>query len=141
MKNVVVLIVEDEALIRMSAVHMVEDAGFVAIEAGNADEAITILESRSDITAVFTDINMPGSIDGLKLAHAIRGRWPPIHLVITSGLQSPFENEMPANGRFIQKPYAAEQLVAELTKLFVPQWMGSDGNQRADNARVKPCTD
>ena len=73
----VVLIVEDEALIRMGAAQMVEDAGFEVLEASNADEAITMLETRSEIRAVFTDINMSGSIDGLKLAHAIRRRWPP----------------------------------------------------------------
>jgi CheY-like chemotaxis protein len=73
------LIVEDEALIRMNAVQMVEDAGYVALEASNADDAIAILKSRRDIGAVFTDVNMSGSTSRLKLAHAIRHRWPPIH--------------------------------------------------------------
>ena len=74
----VVLIVEDEFLLRIDAVDMIAAAGFEVVEAGNADEAIEILEARRDITVVFTDIQMPGSMDGLKLARAIRGRWPPM---------------------------------------------------------------
>ena len=71
-----VLVVEDEMVLRMKAIDIVEDAGFTAIEAVNADEAMTILESRSDISLLFTDIQMPGSLDGLKLAHAVHRRWP-----------------------------------------------------------------
>ena len=118
MHKSVVLVVEDEALIRMSAVQMVEDAGFMAVEACNADEAIVILESRPDIRAVFTDINMSGSMDGWKLAHAIRGRWPPIHLIVTSGLHIPEEGQLPVKGLFIRKPYSAEQVTAALRELF-----------------------
>jgi CheY-like chemotaxis protein len=119
MSNAVVLVVEDEALIRMSAVQMVEDAGFAVLEACNADEAIKLLVSRHDIRAVFTDINMSGSsMDGWKLAHAIRGRWPPIHLIVTSGLCTPEEGQLPAKGLFIRKPYSAEQVTAALWKLF-----------------------
>ena len=73
----VVLIVEDEALVRMIAVDMIEEAGFEILEAANADEAILLLEARRDITVLFTDIEMPGSMDGLRLAQAVRGRWPP----------------------------------------------------------------
>jgi len=82
----VVLLVEDELLLRMDAAAMVAEAGFEVVEAGDADEAIVILESRRDIRIVFTDIQIPGSMDGLKLANAIRGRWPPIRIVATSGL-------------------------------------------------------
>ena len=84
-KRPVVLIVEDEFLLRMDAVDMIAAAGFEVVEAANADQAIEILEARSDITVVFTDIQMPGSMDGLKLARAVRGRWPPIKIVATSG--------------------------------------------------------
>src|ERR1700753_1945496 len=84
----VVLIVEDEFLVRMDARQIIESAGFNVIEAGNADEAISILERRPEIRVVFTDIQMPGSMDGLKLAAAVRGRWPPIKIVATSGLRS-----------------------------------------------------
>jgi len=85
LKRPVVLIVEDEFLLRMEAADMVRAAGFEAVEAANADQAIEILEARRDIRVVFTDIQMPGSMDGLKLARAIRGRWPPIKIVATSG--------------------------------------------------------
>jgi len=118
MSKAVVLIVEDEALIRMSAVHIVEDAGFAVAQASNADEAIAILESRDDIRAVFTDINMSGSMDGWKLAHAIRGGWPPIHLIVTSGLRLPSAYQLPARSRFIGKPYTAAQVTAALHDLF-----------------------
>ena len=80
-----VLVVEDEIFCRFHAVDLVEAAGYRAIEASNADEAIAILEARKDIRIVFTDIDMPGSMDGLKLARAIRDRWPPIELILTSG--------------------------------------------------------
>ena len=69
-----VLVVEDEMLLRLRAVDIVEDAGFTALEAVNADEALSILELRSDISLLFTDIQMPGTMDGLKLAHYIRHR-------------------------------------------------------------------
>ena len=81
----VVLIVEDEFLLRIDAAEMIAAAGFEVIEAANADQAIEVLEARRDITVVFTDIQMPGSMDGLKLARAVRGRWPPIKIVATSG--------------------------------------------------------
>ena len=91
----VVLIVEDEFLIRMDAVDMIRSAGFDVVEAENADEAIFILEGRLDIAVVFTDVQMPGSMDGLKLAAAIRGRWPPIKIVATSGLLRFSQDDLP----------------------------------------------
>jgi CheY-like chemotaxis protein len=107
----VVLVVEDEPLIRMIAVAALGDAGFEVVEAGSADEAIVILESRSDIRVVFTDIMMPGSMDGVKLAAAIRGRWPPIELIITSARPMRVPSDLPARGIFLQKPYALAGLV------------------------------
>jgi two-component system, response regulator PdtaR len=116
-KRPVVLIVEDEFLIRMDALDMVRAAGFDAVEAENADEAIGILEARLDITLVFTDIQMPGSMDGLKLAAAIRGRWPPIKIVATSGMLKISEDDLPAGSRFLPKPYSARQIAATLREL------------------------
>jgi CheY-like chemotaxis protein len=113
----VVLIVEDESLIRMDAVDMIRAAGFDAVEAANADEAISILEGRLDITVVFTDIQMPGSMDGLKLAAAIRGRWPPIKIVATSGLLKISEDDLPSGSRFLPKPYSDRQIVGALREL------------------------
>jgi CheY-like chemotaxis protein len=109
-KSAVVLIVEDEALVRLCAVTMVEEAGFDVIEAADADEAIRILESRSDIGVVFTDIQMPGSMDGLKLAHAVRSRWPPIKIIVTSGRGRVSDRDLPEGGRFFAKPYNPTQV-------------------------------
>src|ERR1017187_8269176 len=98
-KTPAVLVVEDEPLVRLGAVQAIEDAGFEVIEAANADEAIRILENRSDIRVVFTDIQMPGSIDGLKLVHAVRNRWPPIRIIVTSGHGRVSEQDLPEGGR------------------------------------------
>jgi CheY-like chemotaxis protein len=105
-----ILIVEDEPLVRLCAVQTVIEAGFEVIEAASADEAIRILERRSDIRVVFTDIQMPGSMDGLKLAHAIRNRWPPIKIIVTSGRELITEQDLPDGGRFIAKPYNPIQI-------------------------------
>ncbi|MEA2883227.1 MAG: hypothetical protein QOH32_2483, partial [Bradyrhizobium sp.] len=109
-----VLIVEDEMVLRMRAVDIVEDAGFRAVEAVNADQAISILESRSDISLLFTDIQMPGSMDGLKLAHAVHDRWPGIKIILVSGQVNPSEAERPTDSRFFGKPLSVEQMIAEL---------------------------
>jgi len=109
-----VLIVEDEMVLRMRAVDIVEDAGFRSIEAVNADQAISILESRSDISLLFTDIQMPGSMDGLKLAHAVHDRWPAIKIILVSGQVNPSEAERPADSRFFGKPLSVEQMITEL---------------------------
>ena len=113
----VILVVEDEELLRSLAVDLVEDAGFVPLAAKNADQAIAILEEHPDISLLFTDIHMPGSMDGLKLAHAARHRWPPIKIIIVSGKVRLSENDMPTNSRFFEKPYRAEHLIAELRSM------------------------
>jgi CheY-like chemotaxis protein len=113
----VVLIVEDEFLVRMNAVEMIEEAGFEVIEAGNADEAIAILEIRADIRVVFTDIQMPGSMDGWKLAAAVRGRWPPIKIIATSGHCVIREGDLPMGGVFLPKPYTSESISTTLHEL------------------------
>ena len=114
----VVLIVEDEFLLRMDAVEMIAAVGFEVVEAANADQAIDILESRRDITVVFTDIQMPGSMDGLKLARAVRGRWPPIKIIATSGHLHIGESDLPEGGRFLPKPYSAGQIAGVLRQLI-----------------------
>jgi len=119
-KRPVVLVVEDDFLIRMNAAEMIADAGFDVVEAASADEAIVILEDRLDITVVFTDIQMPGSMDGLKLAAAIRGRWPPIRIIATSGLVDVRQDEIPEGGRFLPKPYSPEQIIRTLRELANP---------------------
>src|SRR6201986_2791272 len=117
LKRPVVLVVEDEFLLRMDAADVIGAAGFEVLEAANADEAITILEARSDITVVFTDIQMPGSMDGLKLARAVRGRWPPIKIIATSGHLDVGESDRPEGGRFLPKPYSAGQVAGVLREL------------------------
>jgi CheY-like chemotaxis protein len=114
-----VLVVEDEFFSRWHAVELVESAGYIAIEASSADEAIAILEARKDIRVVFTDINMPGSMDGLKLARAIRDRWPPIELILTSGHFNVPESDIPDRGLFFPKPYRDQEIVSALHK-FIP---------------------
>ena len=116
-KGPVVLIVEDEFLLRMDAADIIAAAGFEVVEAENADQAIEILEARRDITVVFTDIQMPGSMDGLKLARAVRGRWPPIKIVATSGRPNVGEPDLPEGGRFLPKPYNPRQVTGVLREL------------------------
>ena len=114
----VVLVVEDETLLRWHAVAMIEDAGFDVIEAGNAAEAISVLEARTDIHVIFTDIQMPGSIDGLRLAHLVRNRWPPIKIIATSGQLRLRDYELPEGGRFLPKPYSAVEITGTLRELL-----------------------
>jgi CheY-like chemotaxis protein len=117
-KKPVVLVVEDESLIRMSALEMVEAAGFEAVPAADADEAIRILESRNDIRAVFTDVQMPGSMDGLRLARVVRNRWPPVALIVTSGHVSETGSDLPSGGRFLSKPYQLSHVQTALRELI-----------------------
>jgi len=110
----IVLIVEDEMLLRMRAVDIVEDAGFTPIEAVNADDALALLESRSDIELLFTDIQMPGTMNGLKLAHAVHERWPSIKIILVSGQVTPSDSDKPADSLFFGKPLGVQQMIAEL---------------------------
>ncbi|MBB5049769.1 CheY-like chemotaxis protein [Rhodopseudomonas rhenobacensis] len=113
----VVLIVEDDALLRMLAADVVEDAGHVAVQARDADEALAILRTRRDIAMVFTDINMPGSMNGLELAYAVRAGWPPIKIVVASGRIRLSPAEMPPECDFLGKPYLMSDLTAQLQSL------------------------
>ena len=117
-RKAVVLVVEDNPLIRMCAVDLVLAAGFEALEAVDADEAIRILEARPDIQLVFTDVSMPGSMDGIKLAHYIRDRWPPVKLIVASGKAIIEESHLPAGARFFSKPYDDGAIVDEMKRLL-----------------------
>src|SRR5215470_1349816 len=114
----VVLVVEDEVLIRLMAEDIVREAGFHAIGASGADEAIRILEGRSDIGVVFTDIQMAGSMDGLGLVEVIRDRWPDIAVVVTSGRHNGHHIDLPSRARFLPKPYQSNQVAAALRELI-----------------------
>jgi two-component sensor histidine kinase/CheY-like chemotaxis protein len=129
-----VLVVEDEMVLRMRAVDIVEDAGFCPVEAVNADEAISILESRSDISLLFTDIQMPGSMDGLKLAHAVHDRWPAIKIILVSGRVRPTDAERPADSRFFGKPLGVEKMISELQAM-----VGTGTLKIVPNAMLSPA--
>jgi two-component system, response regulator PdtaR len=116
-KRQVVLIVEDNFLLRMDAMQIIGDAGFDVVEARDADEAIEILEARPDIHVVFTDIQMPGSMDGLRLASFVKGRWPPIKIVATSGFVNVGGADLPEGSRFLPKPYRPDQILLTLREL------------------------
>ena len=114
----VVLVVEDEMLLRMRAVDMVEDAGYIPVEAADADQAVAILESRSDIALMFTDIQMPGSMDGLGLAHSVHERWPPIKIIMVSGQLKLANTDIPTDSRFFEKPFEAGEMIAEMQSMI-----------------------
>ena len=116
--SLVVLVVEDEPLQRMMAVDLVEDAGFEALHVASAADAVLILESRLDIRVVFTDIDMPGGLNGMQFAAAVRDRWPPIELIIVSGKRRPLPEELPKRGVFFQKPYKRDEVTATMLQMM-----------------------
>jgi CheY-like chemotaxis protein len=124
----VVLVVEDEWLLRELAVEIIEDAGFATLEADNAEEAMALLEARSDIAVIFTDINMPGDVDGVELAHTVCGRWPAIKILVASGRFRLEQSDLPPGSAFLEKPYRAEAVIAQLRSLADPvrTLIGSD---------------
>ena len=107
----IILIVEDELLLSLDISEALEDAGYAVIAVANADEAMKVLESRDNVRTIFTDIDLPGSMDGLKLAAAVRDRWPPIHIIVTTGMRAPHRDEIPANSAFIAKPYRRAEVL------------------------------
>ncbi|WP_322516923.1 response regulator [Rhodopseudomonas palustris] len=120
MKNgkAVVLVVEDNTVIRMGAVDLVLSAGYEALEAHDADAAIRILESRDDIDLVFTDVQMPGTMDGIKLSYYIRDRWPPVKLIVASGDAILEESSLPTGSRFFSKPYDEHTITDAMARLL-----------------------
>jgi len=117
----VILVVEDSVLIRMSAVDLVESAGYEALQANDADEAIRIMESRSDIDLVFTDVEMPGTMDGIKLAHYIRNRWPPVRLIVASGKAILEESGLLEGSRFFAKPYDDHAITDAMARMLASE--------------------
>jgi len=105
-------------LLRMRAVDMVEDAGFTPVEAVDADEAVAMLEARSDIALLFTDIQMPGSMDGLELAHAVHKRWPPIKIILVSGQLKLGNLDIPLDSCFFGKPLEPKVLIAQMRSML-----------------------
>ena len=113
-----ILVVEDEALIRLWAADLLEENGFSVLEAKDADAALKVLEARPDVKLLFTDVQMPGSLNGMELASEVHARWPHILLVITSGRDRPARAEIPDDGRFVAKPYSAEELLVQVKDLL-----------------------
>ena len=105
------LVVENELLLSLDISDALKDEGYDVITVANADDAIKVLETRNDIRTIFTDIDLPGSIDGLKLAAAVRDRWPPVNIIVTTGMRAPRRDEMPAKSLFIAKPYRSAEVL------------------------------
>jgi two-component system, response regulator PdtaR len=115
-----ILVVEDEPLVRLAAVAMLEDAGFRIIEAMNGDQALELLAADSDVQLLFTDVTMPGTIDGFALARQVRHRWPHIAIMVVSAKRVSQPDRLPAGSRFEQKPYSPETLVRHARELTSP---------------------
>jgi CheY-like chemotaxis protein len=110
-----VLVVEDEVFVRMDVAITIEDAGFKIYEAADADQAVRLLEEHTDIRVLFTDINMPGPMDGLELARYARDHWPPIKIIVTSG--HPRARDMPHESVFLSKPCRPDRLIETLREM------------------------
>ena len=107
-----------QPLVRLVAAAVLEDAGFAVYEAKDAEAAIHVLETRTEIRAVVTDVNMPGTMDGLKLAHYIRGRWPPVKIIVTAALGLESSRSLPPGVHFMTKPYHPDRLTKKLTEML-----------------------
>lgn len=112
-----ILMVEDEALVRVLGVGMLVHAGFRVVEAADGDEALEFLEAHSDVRLLFTDVNLLGTIDGLALARQVHSRWPRIGIIVVSGKPLTQPDELPAGSRFYQKPYDADVVVRHAREL------------------------
>jgi len=112
-----VLVVDDDMLVCFDLAQRLENEGYNVLTAANADKAIAILERRDDIRTIFTDIDMPGSMDGLKLAAAVRDKWPPVNIIVTTGMTAPPREALPRGSMFIPKPYRHRQVLEALRAL------------------------
>ncbi len=112
-----ILVVEDEVLVRLELVDLISESGFQVFEAGNADDAIKLMERNPNIHALITDVDMPGSMDGLKLSHYVKDRWPPVKIVVASGHVKVKPGELPHQGIFLDKPYDTPRVMALLASI------------------------
>ena len=126
-----VLIVENEALVRLELAHRLGDMGLVVLVASDADEAIALLDTHPEIELLLTDIRMPGSMDGIRLAHHVRERWPPVKIVVTSGLIGTELSELPHGSVFLPKPYSPDTLTQALAHVM------SEGGQRVAGSHAR----
>jgi two-component system, response regulator PdtaR len=114
----VVLVVEDHPLVRMAVLEVMTEAGFEALDASNAREAVRMLEARPDIRLVFTDAEMQGTMNGMGLAHYIRKRWPLVKLIVVSGKREIASEELPPGARFFHKPYREASIVDAMIEML-----------------------
>lgn len=117
-ETIPVLIVEDEPLLRFDVADILAEAGFAVFEASNAPEAIKILTEHQEIRLVFTDVDMPGGMDGIRLAAYIRDRWPPLKIIVTSGYRTVAADDIPAESRFFSKPYDTDSIVSSMREML-----------------------
>jgi CheY-like chemotaxis protein len=117
----VILVVEDEPLVRLFLTDFLDEAGFKVFEAVNADEAMTILQARPDVQVIISDIEMPGSMNGLELAQAVHERWPGIGIVVTSGRERPGPDDLSAKVAFLAKPYLPDTVTTLIRQMATPQ--------------------
>ena len=120
-KGTTVIVVEDEVIVRMDIAMSLQDEGFIVLEASNADEAIDLLDAHPEIRLMFTDIDMPGSMDGLKLAEAVRDRWPPVKIIIASGHRELRDDLLPIEGKFFSKPYDHARIISAMREMLAPR--------------------
>lgn len=115
-----ILVVEDETLIRMHGADMLEDAGYEVLEAADADEALEILSKHKAVHLLFSDVDMPGTMDGLDLARQVHDRWPQIRLLLTSGHHRLENSQIPDDGQFVRKPWTKDILIEHVRGLLRP---------------------
>jgi len=113
-----VLLVDDEALVRLTVAEVLEDSGFEVVEAESAPEAAEILMSRNDVDAVLTDIRMPGAFDGMELARRVSESWPRVKVLVMSGWSTSDPSTLPQSARFLRKPFESQVLTRELAGLL-----------------------
>jgi CheY-like chemotaxis protein len=112
-----ILVVENEALVRLELADRLARPGLIVLIAADADEAIELLDAHPEVEVLFTDVRMPGSMDGIRLAHHVRGRWPPVKIIVTSGIDAEL-NDLPGGSLFLSKPYAPESLDHALAQMI-----------------------
>jgi CheY-like chemotaxis protein len=123
----VVLVVEDDVLVRMLACDILKDGGYDALEAVSAQEALVLLDARPDVALMFTDVDMPGEINGLGLARLVGLRAPSLPILVTSGATAVSSVDLPVNGRFLQKPYTPSVLLDVVEALLSPGLKADEG--------------
>ena len=112
-----VLVVEDEAMVNLDVSEALRDEGFETVQSYSGEEALSVLEARSDIRVVFADVNLPGTIDGIQLAREVQRRWPQIELLMTSSHKASELGELDVvthHGRFVPKPYPAHAVARRI---------------------------